>query len=360
MTNFLKTKKVLSTVALASALLLSACGGGGTQNTASNTEGGGADPGKTHNLIISHFLPGNHPIQTQLFEEFGKTLNEGSNGRITQELYPSNALGDAGSHYDMAVTGEANIALSVYGYTPGRFPSVSVLELPFLAESAVHGSKIIGTLYNEFPEIQKEHSETHPLFLFTAEPAQILSVKHRIEKPEDLKGLRVRTPSPTGNAVLEALGATAVSMPMGEVYEALQRGVVDAAMVPLETLKNYNFHEIVKYVTIGNFSATPFYSVMNQATYDSFSESDKKLVDSLSGLPMSEKAGAIFDRDGKEGLEMVKKNGAEVIELTGDKLVPWQKALEPVAKKWIDDMKAKGLPSQEIYDRALELKAELK
>ncbi|MEC1697832.1 TRAP transporter substrate-binding protein [Schinkia azotoformans] len=359
MTNFLKSKKVLSTVAIASALLLSACGGG-TQNTASNTKGAAEEPGKSHNLIISHFLPGNHPIQTQLFEEFGKTLNEGSDGRITQELYPANSLGDAGAHYDMAVTGEADIALSVYGYTPGRFPSVSVLELPFLAESAVHGSKIVATLYNEFPEIQKEHSETHPLFVFTAEPAQLISVKHRIEKPEDLKGLRVRTPSPTGSAVLEALGATAVSMPMGDVYESLQRGVVDAAMVPLETLQNYNFHEIAKYVTIGNFSATPFYSVMNQSTYDSFSDSDKELLDSLVGLPMSEKAGAIFDTDGKNGLELAKKNGAEIIEFTAEQLAPWEEILKPVAQKWIDEMSAKGLPAQEIYNRAEELKDELK
>lgn len=360
MTNFFKTKKVLSTVALASALLLSACGGGGTTNTASNNEGGAEDPGKSHNLIISHFLPGNHPIQTQLFEEFGKALNEGSDGRITQELYPANSLGDAGAQYDMAVTGEADIALSVYGYTPGRFPSVSVLELPFLATSAVHGSKIVATLYNEFPEIQKEHSETHPLFIFTAEPAQIMSVKHRIETPEDLKGLRVRTPSPTGSLVLEALGATPVSMPMGEVYESLQRGVIDAAMVPLETLQNYNFHEIVKYVTIGNFSATPFYSTMNQSTYDSFSDSDKALLDGLVGLPMSEKAGAIFDHDGKNGLELAKKNGAEIIELTPEQLAPWEEKLNPVVQKWIDDTSKKGLPAQEIYDRALELKAELK
>lgn len=358
MNKILKSKVALIVI-LALLLVMSACGG--TQKTSENKDSGASeDTGKTHNLIISHFLPGNHPIQTELFEEFGNTLNEKTNGRITQELYPSNALGDAGAHYDMAVTGEADIALSVYGYTPGRFPSVSVLELPFLAESAVHGSKIVQTLYEEFPEIQAEHSETHPLFLFTAEPAQLLSVKHRIEKPEDLKGLRVRTPSPTGSAILEALGATAVSMPMGDVYEALQRGVVDAAMVPLETLKNYNFHEIVKYVTIGNFSATPFYSVMNKQTYDSFSDSDKQLVDSLSGISMSEKAGAIFDRDGQTGLELAKNNGAEIIELTGDKLAPWEKALESVAQKWVEDMKAKGLPAQEIYDRAVELKSELK
>ncbi|HHY72344.1 MAG TPA: TRAP transporter substrate-binding protein [Bacillus bacterium] len=362
MEKLFKGKKIMFVIVLALVLLMSACSGG-TQNASKGENQGaanGGDNGKSHNLIISHFLPGNHPIQTQIFEGLGKTLNEKTDGRITYELYPANALGDAGSHYDMAVTGEANIALSVYGYTPGRFPLVSVLELPFLAESAEHGSKIIGTLYNEFPEIQKLHDETHPLFLFTAEPAQLISTKHKIETPADLKGLRVRTPSPVGSTILEALGATAVSMPMGDVYEALQRGVVDAAMVPLETLQNYNFHEITKYVTIGNFSATPFYSVMNKATYNSFSDSDQQLLDGLVGLPMSAEAGGLFDVDGKKGLELAKNGGAEIIELTGNQLKHWQDALEPVAQKWIDEMNGKGYPGQEIYERALELKNELR
>lgn len=360
MKKLFQTKKALFMVVLALVLVMSACSGG-AQNT-SKEEGttNSKSKGESHNLIVSHFLPGNHPIQTQIFEEFGAELGKQTDGRITLELYPANALGDASAHYDMTVTGEADIGLSVYGYTPGRFPLVSVLELPFFAETAEHGSKIIANLYKEFPEIQAEHSETYPLFLFTAEPAQIISTKHKIETPEDLKGLRVRTPSQLGSEILEALGATAVSMPMGEVYESLQRGVVDAAMVPLETLQNYNFHEIAKYITIGNFSATPFYSVMNKETYESFSDADKEALNSLIGPELSAKAGKVFDVDGKNGLQLAKDNGAEITELTGDKLTPWQQALEPVAQKWIKDMEGQGFPGQKIYDRAMELKSELK
>jgi TRAP-type transport system periplasmic protein len=334
-------------------LVLAACSG--TQET-----GKDSSEGTSHNLIISHFLPGQHPIQTEIFEGIGSELEKQTDGRITYELYPANALGDAGSQYDMAVTGEADIALSVHGYTPGRFPLVSVLELPFLAETAEHGSKIIQTLYEEFPEIQAEHKDTVPLFLFTAEPAQIISKTHKIETPEDLKGLRVRSPSPLGNKILEALGATPVSMPMGDVYESLERGVIDAAMVPLETLYNFNFHEIAKYITVGNFSATPFFSVMNSDTYNSLSDSDKELLNSLTGMAASEKSGRVFDIDGQKGRELAEKNGAEFIELTGDKLTPWQKALEPIAQQWIDEMEKQGYPGQKIYDRALELKKELK
>ncbi|MFD2638764.1 TRAP transporter substrate-binding protein [Piscibacillus salipiscarius] len=321
---------------------------------------GSSGEGGEQNLVISHFLPGQHPIQTQVFEDIGSTMNEETDGRITYELYPANALGDAGSQYDMAVTGEADIALSVYGYTPGRFPSVSVLELPFLAETAEHGSKILWNLYKEFPEIQEEHNETEPLFLFTAEPAQLISIDHKIESPEDLEGLRVRSPSPLGNKILESLGAAPVSMPMGDVYEALERGTVDVAMVPLETLYNYSFHEIAKYITVGNFSATPFFSVMNKDTYNNLSESDQELLKGLVGEERSAEAGRVFDVDGQKGKELAKENGAEFIELTDEQLKPWKDALKDVTQGWIQDMEKEGLPGQEIYERAKELKEEVK
>lgn len=312
-----------------------------------------------HNLIVSHFQPGNHPIQTKILEGFAEDLHKQTDGRISMEFYPSNTLGDAGSQYDMAVTREADIALSVYGYSPGRFPLVTVMEMPFLAESAAHASEILMTLYEEFPEMQEEHADTHPLFLFSAEPAQIISRDFKIQTPDDMKGLRVRSPSPLANHIIEALGATPVSMPMGDVYESLERGVIDAAMVPFEAINNYSFHEVTNYITIGNFSATPFFSVMNQKTYDSFRDSDQKVLDQLTGIELAKEAGSIYDADGEIGLEIAKETGAEVIKLEGDLLKPWQEALEPVVDTWIEEREKEGYDAQKLYDRAMELKEEL-
>ncbi|MFD1334517.1 TRAP transporter substrate-binding protein [Oceanobacillus iheyensis] len=314
---------------------------------------------ENHNLIVSHFQPGNHPIQTKILDGLADDLNEQTDGSITMEFYPSNTLGDAGSQYDMAVTREADIALSVHGYSPGRFPLVTIMELPFLAESAEHASEILMTLYEEFPEMQEEHADTYPLFLFSAEPAQIISKDFRIETPEDIKGLRVRSPSPMANNIIETLGATPVSMPMGDVYESLERGVIDAAVVPFESLYNYSFHEVTNYITMGDFSATPFFSVMSKKTYENFSDDDQFVLDNLIGKELAKEAGSIYDVDGKKGLETAIESGAEVIELEGDALIQWKKALEPVVNEWIEERTAEGYPAQEIYDRAMELKEEL-
>lgn len=312
------------------------------------------------NLVISHFLPGNHPVHTDIFVEFGDRLQEVSDGRITYQIYPSNALGASGSQYDMAVTGEADLALSVHGYTNGRFPLVRVLELPFLTVSAEHGSRLITDLYEEFPAFQEEHSDTVPLWLFTADPAQIVSKDKYIERPEDMRGLRVRSPSPMGNDILEALGAVPVSMPMGDVYEALERGVIDAAMIPLEALYAYNLYEVSNHIVVGHFSSTPFYSVMHSATYHALTDEEREYLDRMRGVEFAVKSGQAWDISGDKGRELAEENQAVFIELEGELLEAWQEALEPVAQKWIQEIEEKGLPGQAIYERALELKEVIK
>lgn len=359
----MKTSKITLLFAIAALLLLivSACGGdtevasGGDTEVAGDGDTEVAADGEEHNFMVSHFLPGSHPIHTDVVATLANDLEEQTNGRITLDIYDNNQLGAPGAHYDMAVTGEAHIGLSVHAYSAGRFPVTTVIDLPFLVQSAEKGGEIFWTLFKEFEELQAEHSETTPLFLFSAEPAQILSPNKKIETPEDLKGLRVRTPSPAGAQMLLALGATPVSMPMGEVYEALERGAIDAAMAPFSTLADYSFHEVVKYVTVGNFSATPFFAVMNTEAYNSLSDSDKAVLDGLTQLDMSKHAGNVFDQAGENGHKVGLDNGVEYVELSGDNLAAWKNAFQPIIAKWISDMEAQGVPAQEMYDRALEI-----
>lgn len=357
-----KTSKLsLFSLLAALMLLVSACGGGSTNQSNGDTDNnsGDADPKEeaaSHNFVFSHFLPGNHPIHTDVIAKLKEDLEAQTDGRITMEIYDNNQLGAPGAQYDMAVTGEADMALSVHAYSAGRFPVTTIIDLPFLVPSAEKGGEIFWKLYEEFEPLQEEHSETTPLFLFSAEPAQILSPEKKIEKPEDLEGLRVRTPSPAGAAMLQALGATPVSMPMGEVFEALERGAIDAAMAPLSTVADYSFHEVVKYVTVGNFSATPFFAVMNTEAYNSLSDSDKELLNSLTQLDMSMHAGNVFDQAGENGYTVGKENGVEYIELSGESLQAWEDAFQPIIEQWIADMAAEGVPAQEMYDRAVEIR----
>ncbi|WP_203555287.1 TRAP transporter substrate-binding protein [Bacillus sp. B15-48] len=352
MKNKQKRKGMWFAAILVLLLTMTACSGG----SAEVSNGG---QGGSHSFISSHHLPGSHPFQTEVLEVLFADLEEQTDGRISSDIYPAASLGAPGSQYDMAVTGEVDIAVSVHGHTPGRFPLVSVIELPFFATSAENGSEILYTLYDEFPEFQDEHGDTYPLTIFTAEPAQIFTAKDPIESPEDLRGKRVRSPSPLANQMLEELGASPVSIPMGDVFDALQKGVIDAAIAPYEVLHSFNLSEVVNYVTVVDLSATPFYFTMNQGTYDSLSNEDKELLNRFSGLELAKKSGQAFDVSGEVGVQKAQEEGIEFIELSDEAKGAWLSALAPITQAWIDDMEAAGYPAQQIYDRAAEIKNEL-
>ena len=142
-----------------------------------------------------------------------------------------------------------------------------------------------------------------------------------------------------------------MSMPMGEVYDSLQKGVVDVALVPISEAKDYNLHEVIKYVTFGNFSVTPFFTVMNSDTFASFSEEDQQLIKEISGKEMVSVAAESAEAASEEGRKVAEENGVEIIELSGETLKKWEDTLQPVYDNWIENMEKEGYPGKEIFER---------
>ncbi|MCM3088641.1 TRAP transporter substrate-binding protein [Bhargavaea ginsengi] len=332
-----KKKGVLAAAFLGASVLMGACGSASTEETTS--------------LKLSHFWPSHHIVHTQVLEKFGSDLESETNGAVTLELYPGGSLGTPPEQYDLATTGTSDISLSVHGYTSGKFPLVEVMDLPFVVTSSEEGSKKLWELYKEFPELQEEHGDTHPLALFTGEPNQILSKDKPIERLEDLRGLKVRSPSTLGNEILEAVGAVPVSMPVNDIYESLNKGVIDAALAGVSTVNDLNLHEVVDHVTIANLSASSMFITMNKDRYDQLPESEKEKFDALSEN-LSQQAGAALDQGGQDGLDKADEVGISVIELSSEEQEKFEKALQPVIDDWIKTKEAEGLPGQSIYDAA--------
>jgi len=87
-------------------------------------------------LKFSHFLPIMHTTHAQIYAPFAKEIEERTKGRVKITIYPSEALGKAKDHYDMASQGLCDIAVFLPVYTPGRFPLTTVMDLPLQIPSA--------------------------------------------------------------------------------------------------------------------------------------------------------------------------------------------------------------------------------
>ena len=312
-------------------------------------------PAKPIELKLAHFMSPKHVQHTQVMVPWAEEVEKVTQGRVKITIYPGGALGKPPDQYDNCVTGVTDIAFGLHGYTLGKFPLCSVMELPFMVTSAQAGSHAFWDLYHEFPEIQAEHQGVKVLWLWTHDVGQILTVKKPVRTLEDLRGLKLRCPSASQKPVIEALGATPVMMPISELYDSLQKGVVDGTVIPMSAIYDFNLQDVAKYVTLVDAYVCTFFMVMNLNSWNKISPQDQKAIESLIGKSMMEKAAKAYDEGAKLGFDVCKKAGLEIYTLPSEELARWKEAVKPVKEKWLASMKDKGLPGQEVYEEAVKL-----
>jgi len=144
---------------------------------------------KKFELKLSHWVPPSHPLQKSL-EEWGASVQKDSGGTITYKVFPSQQLGKAFDHYDMARDGIADLTYVNPGYQPGRFPIIGAGELPFLMTNAKGGSQAIDAWYRKYAA--KEMKDVKFCLAFVHDPGAFHSTKKKILVPGDIKGMKIR------------------------------------------------------------------------------------------------------------------------------------------------------------------------
>lgn len=298
-----------------------------------------------------------HVQNAVTFPAFAEEVEQLTNSRVDFRMYMGGALGGPNETLDNIVTGLMDVGRGIHGYNAGKYPVQSVLNLPFMAEGTGEELSIVAQkLYDTFPEIQDEYWDVKPLWIHAADPYAIITKGKAVRSFEDVKGLRLRTPSEEGSQMLEAWGATPVSMGAPDIYDAIQKGVIDGGVLPIAAIKDFNLTDLVDYVTIGYFNTNLFYVSMNENSWEKFTTDEQKLLEEeLLGLPMAALAGRTFDEQKEKAEEEAKAAGVEFIELPEEELNKFKDASKHVAENWINRMEERGIPGQKIYDEAIRL-----
>ena len=135
---------------------------------------------KTFELKLSHWVPPTHPLQKAM-EEWGASVEKASNGSIKYKIFPSQQLGRAFDHYDMARDGIADFTYVNPGYQPGRFPIISAGELPFLVGDAKGGNRAVDAWYRKYAA--SEMKDVKYCFSFILDPLTWHSSKKKNHCP---------------------------------------------------------------------------------------------------------------------------------------------------------------------------------
>ncbi len=308
-------------------------------------------------LKLHQFLPAQANVPALVLDVWADQVEEASGGRIEIERYPSMQLGGSPPELmDQAIDGVADIVWTVVGYTPGRFPSTEVFELPFMVADARAASCAYWTMYEE--GMQEEFSDVHLLGTWVHGPG-MFHTADPVETPEDLQGMQIRGGSRLVNQLLEATGATPVGMPVPAVSEALSRGTIDGTTIPWEVTAALRVPELVENHT--GFEGNGLYTLtfvlaMNNDAYNNMPADLQQILDENSGLEFSVFAGGTqADADGP-ARELAVEAGNNIImidEATAAEV--WMPVVEPIYQSWIDDVAGSGLDGQAMIDRAREL-----
>ncbi|MEM9011107.1 MAG: TRAP transporter substrate-binding protein [Pseudomonadota bacterium] len=303
-------------------------------------------------LKLHQFLPPQANVPKLVLDVWADNVEEASGGRIQIDRFPSMQLGGTPPELmDQAIDGVADVVWTVVGYTPGRFPTTEVFELPFMVEDARAASCAYWKMFQEhmqdgeFANVKILGTWVHgPGMFHTADP---------VETPADLQGMKIRGGSRLVNQLLELAGATPVGMPVPAVPEGLSKGVIDGTTIPWEVTTALKVPELVENHT--EFEGPALYNLtfvlaMNKDRFDALPEDLQQIIDANSGLDFSIFAGGTqADADGP-AREIAVENGNNIVTVTDT--TEWEALVRPIYDSWIAEMDANGADGQALVDQA--------
>ncbi len=301
-------------------------------------------------LNYSNFFPAPHK-NSVLADAWCKEVEKRSNGKVKITYYPGGTLTPAAQTFDNVKKGIADIGYSCFAYTPGRFPTMEVIDMPVGYRSGVQATKVINAVYDKFKP--KELDEVHVLYLHAHGPG-ILHTKKPVKTLADMKGMKIRATGVSAK-VVTALGGAPVGTTMGETYDALRTGVADGALAPVEALKGWKWGEVVKSTTqdFGAAYTTGMYIVMNKQKWNALPEDVKKVMTDVS-KEWTVKQGQLWDEIDKEGYAFLKEKGNSVIPLSKEEDAKWAAAVKPILDEYVKNAKAKGVHGDEVLKFTLD------
>ena len=302
------------------------------------------------------WVPSMSPPAKVIGPGFAKALEQATGGKVKTDWHTASALGAVPELYTRIIQGIIDWGQFNIGYTPGVFPMMEMFELPMRITSEELFAKALVAISKK-GYLDKDFENVKLLFFYGIGPYQLWS-NVKITSVEGLAGKKVRCPSPTYVEVTKALGAVPVSLPAGEIYTAMQKGIIDGTWACADMAVAFKIGEIAKYVIITNLGTTTQTFAMNRDSYAKLPEDGKKFIDN--NIEKFSMFGASsFQKVNKNGFGFAEKNGVEEVRWSEAELEKMDMMVSSVIDKWVSDRESKGLPGKKALTDLYKILVEL-
>ena len=306
-------------------------------------------------LRLHQFLPPPAPVPAMILKPWGEQLAAATNGRITIEHFDAMSLGGRPPELmDQARDGVVDLAMTVVGYTPGRFPRTEVFELPFMMTNPVATAKA----YWEMVATDLQNNEYRDVKVLGAwvHGPGVIHTQDGVNSLEDMQGLTLRGPTRVINDLLSELGAEPVGMPLPAIPEAISRGVVKGTVIPWEVTSSIRLSELVSHHT--EFAGTEsLYTaaivlVMNKDRYEALPDDLRAILDAEAGEKLSSFATQVMWDMDAPARQIAVDAGNTITTLDEAEVARWKAASQPVIDRWIAEMSGQGIDGAALIEQA--------
>ncbi len=295
-----------------------------------------------------------HPVVANAVIPTLELIKERTGGKLEITMYNAGTLVPDAELYPSTERGIVDMTLFFPPRTPHLFPILVLGDYPFLFTSARAAGFSLNALYDNNPEMQEELKKIHVLSFTSSTPKDLVSIKP-IRTLEDLQGKRVGVLDAASSEVIGLLGGTAITMPLADMYMGLQRGMLDAVLAPIPTYRSTKVCEVGKYITKCNVSvsAAPFF--MNKKSYEKLPADIKKVIDDLSGFPLTALHCNWVERSMEADLKyLAEHDGVQVIPLAPEETARWAAKTEPMYGKWKENARKAGVKDPDAILKELQ------
>lgn len=298
-------------------------------------------------LKVSTFVPQNDALM-QVVEEWANSVTERTDGAVTFAYFPSSQMGPPDRQFDLARTGVADISLIIHGFTPGRFQMTEISYLPgvFAGISSEDGGRVLYSLYDQY--MAEEHGGTHLLAIAPTPEAFVFSNVPYADLAA-IEGQRVRSAGAAMSDTLLALGAVPVAVPVPEMADALQRGIVDGLGVTYQAITDWQIETIGSDVWDVPIGVVTFGLVMNEEALQALPDDVRAILLEEAGEMMSAAFGRKLDEAEIDAIDAVQSTFA-ITTPDESSMAEIQAIIDARIESGLDLLEADGKPGRAMFD----------
>ncbi|WP_072325326.1 C4-dicarboxylate TRAP transporter substrate-binding protein [Marinospirillum alkaliphilum] len=235
-------------------------------------------------LRIASGLPPMQPANNPLYTEFQKRLPEATSGRLSAQMVGMEVVNLANMRSGLN-SGLVQVGLFLPAYFPADLPNFNLVgDLSLMGGHPQATAAAMTEYIVTCSDCQQELKRLGVVYTGShANPYSLLTTR-TVRSTDDLRGMRIRVATPQHARWVEAMGATPVSMPTGEAFEALSQGIIEGTVTSISDLISFNLQDVIKSVTLLDMGT--FHSLIDHAirqnTWNSLSVEDRKAMISVS------------------------------------------------------------------------------